>query len=199
MFEVLFSPIVTIERNQERSFDEGEFQIVSLTIQDGTVNGTLEIVPLGTVLDTTLPVAEINLATISETNPYFAMVVRAIECDNSSDAMRTADRADFLNAIVSEAQAEMDLAPGSLPLVGTLWSVGNALELRDRRWRDDDDMIGVSARVYPNLGRIFSEPTIIRPTSGTSIPGSTQGTSMLFSRDGARWHMSQANIFGRWV
>ncbi len=60
-------------------------------------------------------------------------------------------------------------------------------------------MIGVSARVYPNLGQIFSQPTIIPPTPGSLIPGSTQSTTLLFSRDGARWHMTQANISGRWA
>ncbi len=107
MFEVLFNPIVNIERNQERSFDVGEFQIVSLTIQDDMVNGTLQRVALGSVLNSTFPVAELNPATISESNPYFAMVIRAIECDNSTDSMRLAERNDFLNKVVADAQAEL--------------------------------------------------------------------------------------------
>jgi len=73
-----------------------------------------------------------------------------IEYDNSSRKNREADTADFVNAIRAGVQRVVD--EGRTPTSNELLSFATSVGLRDRRWRDDDDLIGVRATSYPDFG-----------------------------------------------
>tara|TARA_R110002167_G_C12662194_1_gene650029 strand:- start:516 stop:1217 length:702 start_codon:yes stop_codon:yes gene_type:complete len=81
-------------------------------------------------------------------NPYFGFVVRAVEQDRSNN--RVKDNNDFYEAVRVEAQRLFDI--GEIPTEELLETAANSVTLRDRLWRDDDDFLGVNARVFPNLG-----------------------------------------------
>jgi len=219
MFDVLMNLVLRIERHEDNNRDEGEFQIAAVRVVDDRVSVDLHRIPLQTVPrpdtaelfgPTDRPGLELHVATITTDAPYFAYAIRAVEHDNSSDGMRQADRDDFVSNIRAEAQRVVD--GGGRPTVDTIWLAGHEPELRDRRilpgalglltpwWaRDDDDRIGVSARVYPDLGTILAvrNPVIDPPRPGSIIPGSAQWTELLFGEDGARWRMA-ASVLGRW-
>jgi len=196
MFDITIHFDRLIEREQERS-DEGELQIAGVTIVHGVVAVNMVTVSLkqlrpvdylrswpdylGTYRN------PIQIATISEENPYFAYVIRAIERDNSND--RAGDLARFENSVVQSAQLVVD--GGGLPTVDAIWLGGNAPSLADRRWRDDDDKIGVSARTYVDYGTILAEPNplIDPPVPGSRIPGGSQSTELLFRGSGASWRI----------
>jgi len=82
--------------------------------------------------------------------PFLGLVVRAIEYDNSSTRNRDADYADFGNAIRQGVQRVVD--DGRTPTSRELLNFANSVRLRDRRWRDDDDLIGTLAYAYPEFG-----------------------------------------------
>ena len=82
--------------------------------------------------------------------PYLGLVVRAIEYDNSSKKNREADTSNFINAIKEGVQAIVN--QGRTPTSDELLSFATSVGLKDRRWRDDDDLIGVRATSYPDFG-----------------------------------------------
>jgi hypothetical protein len=82
--------------------------------------------------------------------PYLGLVVRAIEYDNSSKGNREADTNNFINAIKDGVQAIVN--QGRTPTSHELLSFATSVGLKDRRWRDDDDLIGVRATSYPDFG-----------------------------------------------
>jgi len=86
---------------------------------------------------------------------YIGIVVRAIEEDHSSETTRSANRDSFTSAIQNAAQQALDA--GHTPTVDEIWSAGHATQLLDTDFVDDDDRIGVSARVYPAAGEIISK------------------------------------------
>jgi hypothetical protein len=204
MFELEMSFTRSLERQQESS-DEGVLQIVGITIVGNEVN----VNPVSIDLKQQEPINildswpnhhgtnrnPVRIGTISADNPYFAYVIRAIECDNSNK--REEDLSRFVNSIEEAAQASVTL--GNLPGVNTIWVAGNEPKLNDRKWRDDDDIIGVSARVYPDYGTKLAEPnaTINPPVSGSVIPGGSEQTELLFNRDGASWRIG-VNLYGKW-
>lgn len=204
MFELEMTFTRSLERQQESS-DEGVLQIVGITIVGNEVNVNPIVIDLKQQRPINLLGSwpdhygtfrnPVGIATISAGSPYFAYVIRAIECDNSNK--RGEDLSRFVNSIEQAAQASVTL--GNLPDVNTIWVAGNEPKLNDRRWRDDDDIIGVSARVYSDYGTKLAEPnaTINSPVSGSVIPGGSEQTELLFNRDGASWRIG-VNLYGKW-
>lgn len=82
--------------------------------------------------------------------PYLGLVVRAIEYDNSSSGNRETDTDNFINAIQDGVQGVVN--EGRTPTSDELLSFATSVGLKDRRWRDDDDLIGVRATSYPDFG-----------------------------------------------
>ncbi len=205
MFDLEMNFSRNLERQQESS-DEGRLQIAGITIVDDEVIVnpiTIDLkqqVPfdyldswpnhLGTARN------PVQIGAIDSDNPYFAFVIRAIECDNSND--REGDLQRFVESIRQAAQIVVD--EGRQPGVNTIWLGGNAAGLNDRVWRDDDDNIGVSARVYPNYGTLLARrnEVIDPPISGSSIPGSTHHEELLFNRDGASWRV-RVDLYAKWI
>ena len=196
MFHVQMTFARSIEQEQESS-DEGQLQIAGITISRGIVAVNMQTV----ALKEQIPMDHVGswpdhvgtfrnpvqIATISESDPYFAYVIRAIEKDNSND--RAGDLQRFSDSIQQSAKLVVD--GGGLPTVDAIWLGGNAPNLADRRWRDDDDKIGVSARTYADYGTILAQPNPVfdSPVSGSLIPGSGQSTELLFKGDGATWRV----------
>jgi len=87
--------------------------------------------------------------------PYLGIVVRAVEYDNSSSSNREADYNDFIRVIQEGVQGIVD--DGRTPTATDLLSFANTASLRDRRWRDDDDLIGNAAFVYSDFGTPVDE------------------------------------------
>ena len=199
MFDISMTFERQIEREQERS-DEGELQVAAITIVRNVVDVNMltaslkQLRPFGHTgswpnhLGT--PRNPLRTGSIDEANPYFAYVIRAIERDNSND--RAGDLARFAESIRQSAQLVVD--GRGIPTVDAIWLGGDAPNLADRRWRDDDDKIGVSARTYIDYGIILAQPNpvIDPPVSGSLIPGSTQSTELLFRGSGASWRVRVA-------
>ncbi|HEA23423.1 hypothetical protein LCGC14_0670960 [marine sediment metagenome] len=197
MFELQLHFERNIERKQEKN-DEGQLQIVGLTIEDGTVMTHVQNIDLmqqrpfnyfrswpnhrGTFQN------PVKIATINRSNPYFGYVIRAIELDNSSQ--RQADLERYIESIRQTAQLVVD--GGGLPTVDAIWLGGNAPGLNDDIFKDDDDKIGVSARVYRNYGLELARPNrvIDPPVAGALIPGTTKYTQLLFRGSGASWRLN---------
>ena len=196
MFQVQMTFARSIEREQERS-DEGQLQIAGITISGGVVAVNMQTVelkqqePIGHVGSWPEHLGTfrnpVQIATISASDPFFAYVIRAIEKDNSND--RAGDLQRFSDSIQQSAQRALE--ERRLPTVDDIWLGGNTPNLADRRWRDDDDKIGVSARTYADYGTILAQPNpvIDPPVSGSLIPGSRQMTELLFRGDGATWRV----------
>lgn len=214
MFDVVMNLVVRVQQEQERSGDEGEFQIAAITAPGGSPEIELHRVALSDVprpvTDNLFAVtdrAELDLrvASISEADPYFAFAIRAVEFDSSSDDMRQGDRDRFVASIRAAIEPVFD--GGGQPTASTIWSAGHAARLADRRnqrpsgllapwwWRDDDDRIGVSARTYQDLGEIFAAS--VPSTPGSQIRGTRQWTELAFVEEGAVWRMA-ASVGGRW-
>ncbi len=214
MVTVVMNLVVRVDVAQERSGDEGEFQIAAITAPSGRVEVELHRVDLARVprpaTDDLFGVtdrAELDLpvASISASDPYFAYAMRAIEFDESTEGMRQRDREVFVGSIRRAAQAVFD--GGGRPTVDTIWLAANEPSLADRRnrgvlgllapwrWRDDDDLIGVSARTYPDLGTILDDLPRA-PAPGAPVPGSRQWTELHFGREGASWSVL-ASVSGR--
>lgn len=135
-----------------------------------------------------------NVPTIN--NPFFGIVVRAIEEDNSSDKNRKADENDFYDAVDSIARERF--RAGTQPTATDLWLAGNSLDLRDRVWRDDDDKVGVSARVYPFFA-VDSWPSLLAnegPTrgGGQAIEGTGLGFNFAFTSRSDTHYTLDGNI-----
>ena len=214
MFEVIMNLVVRVEVEQERNGDEGEFHLAAITAPGGRVEVELHRVDLARVprpatanLFGVTDRAELDLrvATVSASDPYFAYAIRAIEFDSSTSGMRQGDRDRFVESLREAAQQVFD--GGGRPTVDTIWRAGNEPRLADRRndglvgllrpwrWRDDDDLIGVSARTYPDLGTILDDLPRA-PAPGAPVPGSRQWTELHFGREGASWSMA-VSVSGR--
>lgn len=121
--------------------------------------------------------------------PYLGLVVRAIEYDNSSSENREADTNDFINAIQDGVQNIVN--GGRTPTSNELFTFATSVGLRDRRWKDDDDLIGVRAIAYPNFGEpidtefhrdrrlAFSSPFYLNYLEGGRLAG-----------EGAIWNLT---------
>ncbi len=193
-----------IEREQE-SADEGELQIAGVTITGNVVAVNVITVSLKQLRPVDaigswpnhLGTARnpVQIASISHENPYFAYVIRAIERDNSND--RPGDIARFAESIRQSAQVVVD--GGGVPTTDAIWLGGNAPKLADRKWRDDDDKIGVSARVYVDYGILLAQRNAVidPPVPGSRIPGGTRPTELLFRGGGASWRV-QVNVEAWW-
>lgn len=116
---------------------------------------------------------------------YLGIAVRAVEADNSSGSNRNADYDDFLDSIQTAADATSDGKPD----MATFWTSANAPRLRDRTWKDDDDKLGVSARIYPNYGeRIARASSAYR--DGEEIEEVRETMGLTFQEDDAHWRMN---------
>lgn len=98
-------------------------------------------------------------------NPFFGLVVRAVEQDRSLDRDREDDNESFYAAVGRLAQTVFD--SGGTPLAEQLMIAGESAELSDRVFRNDDDRIGVGAMVFPTYG---SETIPLIPADETSLP-----------------------------
>ncbi|MEM6386618.1 MAG: hypothetical protein AAF718_10315 [Pseudomonadota bacterium] len=117
--------------------------------------------------------------------PYLGFAVRAIEEDNSDDDDRRLDFAGFVQSVQDIA----DETPGGTPDVDALWLAANAQGIRNEPFQDDDDKIGVSARVYPDFGaRAARAADGLSP--GALIDGVTELTSLTFQEQDAHWRMN---------
>ena len=86
---------------------------------------------------------------------YIGIVVRAIEEDSSSGETRRANQESFAARIEDAAQQAID--SGHTPTVDEIWVAGNSVTLLDSDLVDDDDRIGVSARVYKDAGKTIAD------------------------------------------
>ena len=129
-------------------------------------------------------------------NPYFGIVVRAIELDNSR-GNRSSDRNNFFEDIRIESQTIVE--SGEVPTSNQLLKFG-ARTLKDDRG-DDDDRIGINARAFPDYGsQIFSESPDWIYYYNLSFTDNRQGTGYLstyksignlpFRETGAFYNMS---------
>jgi len=82
-------------------------------------------------------------------DPYFALVIRSVEEDASSTAMRQADVLAFTTALREETNSR--LSEGAPPTAAQLRAAGLGVPLEDNAG-DDDDLIGVSTFLNTNLG-----------------------------------------------
>tara|TARA_R110000764_G_scaffold30193_1_gene70208 strand:- start:1544 stop:2251 length:708 start_codon:yes stop_codon:yes gene_type:complete len=82
--------------------------------------------------------------------PYLGIVVRAIEYDNSSIGNREADFNNFITVIEEGVKNMVD--NGRIPSGSDLFNFANSSSLRDRRWKDDDDLIGNISFAYADFG-----------------------------------------------
>lgn len=191
---------LTIAEGEERSEDEASLQLVFVTIFDGVVRvdshttgnlfpaagigvGTIGWpggVPFGTFRSRNVPTVR---------NPFLGFVARAIEQDNSGDSQREEDNQRFYDSIRIAAQDSV--RAGSAPDATILWRAGNSSEVRDN-FGDDDDKVGVSARVFPNYGVDVSsaireaDADTTRP-SGSVLPETVEEFHLTFQERGARY------------
>jgi hypothetical protein len=103
--------------------------------------------------------------------------------------MRNEDNNDFYEAI--KVAAQLTIESGGVPTVDILWNAGNSTRLRDNRG-DDDDRIGVSARVFSDYGTeisslLVTEPDL--PLGGVPIPGTEKAFPMVFQEEGAVYEL----------
>lgn len=112
-------------------------------------------------------------------HPFMGMAVRALEEDNSSNSDRAAD-ADALETLLEEGLAPI-FAAGGTPSAEEIWAIANSAPVHDN-FGDDDDRIGVSARVYPNIGVDLAGAPDGEPFIGVD--------TLSFVEDGAHWDLS---------
>jgi hypothetical protein len=123
--------------------------------------------------------------------PYFALVVRAIEYDNSSATNRTRDFNNFVTGIRERAQAVV--AAGGFPSEDQLTTWGRAARLEDRRWKDDDDNIGTAAFVFPTFGSPVTEAYYAETRPGlTSLGFLRLERSVRLSGEDALWDFNMS-------
>ena len=167
--EVVMNWRLTILEHEDRNKDDPRLQFAFLTSRDGTpitLGQRTDLLFSRSGVDFFNPEGELSepgggapppLAfTGSQSlplpptadSPYLAFAVRAIDEDNSSSSDRDRDFARFVQVVQNAA----DNTPGGTPDVDTLWRAANAPGIRNRAFKDDDDKIGVSARVYPDYG-----------------------------------------------
>ncbi|WP_162617550.1 hypothetical protein [Yoonia maritima] len=121
-------------------------------------------------------------------NPFFGLVVRAVEQDRSLDRDREDDNQRFYDAVGQLTQTVFD--SGGVPLAEQLMFAGESVELNDRIFRNDDDRIGVGAMVFPNYG---SETIPLIPedesslSAGARIPGTIRTFGFTFRTSAARY------------
>ncbi|MGB0903127.1 hypothetical protein [Halocynthiibacter sp.] len=110
-------------------------------------------------------------------SPFFGFGVRAMENDATSPADRRQARRTMMNDV--EASLDPIFRSGGTPGTSNLWLAMNGARLPQSG--DEDDKIGVSARVYPDLYSRFR--------------GNSDGTTLVtdefrFRGDGAHWLMN---------
>lgn len=116
-------------------------------------------------------------------NPFIGLVVRAVEYDNSSSAERTSDYERFVEDIRVATQQVVD--SGELPTAEKLWSAGHAHGLTDN-FGDDDDRLGVSARVDHDWGTRLTGAIETEDSQPRGTPlGGFRGQTLRFMDEGA--------------
>lgn len=120
------------------------------------------------------------------TKPYFAIVVRALELDNSTDGNRSTDYGAFVQAVRAGCRASA--GAGELPTEAQLLEYASSAEIIDRRARDDDDHIGDAVVLWPNFGWPVTEEFYEVTEPGLSSLGFIGQTEVNhFTGDDAWW------------
>lgn len=186
---------LTINQNQEGSGDDPRLQFAYVTMSGDTP------VVLGQQTDLLLnrpprfgvgviegPVTLSGAQTLpvapTRSDPYLAIAVRAIDEDGSRDSDRTRNFERFIESIQNAAT---EASPSTLD-VDALWLAANAPGLKNRAFRDDDDKIGVSARVHPEFGQLAAAALDGMP-EGTVADDFIPQTTLTFQGDGAHWDL----------
>lgn len=109
--------------------------------------------------------------------PFLGFAVRALEEDNSRNSDRRRDRRALAQLL--EDGLDPIFRRGATPTATDIFVIANGAPVTDN-FGDDDDKIGVSARVFPTIGNDLDG----------RAAGSTVGQSTLrFVEDGADWEM----------
>lgn len=194
---------MSILKGEERGEDEASLQFAFVTVFDGVVRvdghttgnlfprrgfgvggiGWPGGMPAGTFRSRNVP---------TERNPFLGFAARAVEQDNSGSSQRRADNERFYENI--RVAAQDNIRTGGIPDATTLWRAGNASKITDNVG-DDDNKIGVSARVFPNYGTEVW-PAITRESDwrggGTVLPGTIREFHLTFQERGARYEFDGA-------
>jgi len=157
---------VTTHQNRVQTYVQDSGQLASNFNGGFFASGTKTITGLE-VVSPLLPYAG---------STFFGFGVRAVENDNTSFADRRQARRDLARGVEDALRPVVDA--GGVPNVGQLWSGINAAPMPTAG--DEDDRIGVSARVYPDLFSQFGNDP-----DGTHL----MSDAFAFSEDGAHWEM----------
>lgn len=144
-----------VDDENERN-DHPQLQFALVTIKDGQVlvhdHDTGERMRKGKVLH--WGSIRSGRSVPNPENPFFGIVVRAIELDNSR-GNRCTDRNTFFEDIRSRSQEVVD--SGNVPTANQLLEFGARTLINDAG--DDDDRIGINARAFPDYGSRTSGET----------------------------------------
>ncbi len=182
-----------IEDRQEFSGDDPRLEFFFVNIVNGTARAT--------VVDT--GIVEVNAPGVNDPSgraiirdlqahppiaptaqdPYLGFAARAWEYDDTSSAERNRSQ-DATLARLEETFNEI-LGAGNRPGVNDLWLTVNTAPGVSRAG-DEDELIGVSARVYPIFGTEVTRNGVRRNVIPT---GSQPDDSFAFSRSSAVWRM----------
>lgn len=178
---------LTVHRTEDRRGDEPRLQFAFVAGRD---NAEVTIVDTGR-LASNFPGRRIAAAGTTTLNravhvpfdptdeePFLGFAVRALEEDNSRSIDRRRDR----RALEQQLEDGLDpiFARGATPTATDIFIIANNAPVTDNRG-DDDDKIGVSARVFPTIGVGLDD----------QAAGITLATSTLrFVEDDADWEMN---------
>ena len=170
---------LTVHRAEDRSGDEPRLQFAFIDHGPDGVDAT--IVDTGRLADNfparrgfaagTITLADKHVFVPFDPTPerpFMGLAVRALEEDNSSDTLKS---------LLEEGLAPI-FAAGRTPTAGEIWAIANGAPVHDN-FGDDDDKIGVSARVYPNIG-------VELAAAANGVPF-TELDTLSFVEDGAHW------------
>jgi hypothetical protein len=204
--EIQLSWQLTITDSEDRNCDDPVLQFVFLTMRSGTpiamgqrteqlASSTGPAAFRGRIGEPgggAIPppaYAGVQVIPLPPTNadPYFAFAVRGIDQDNSKGSDRDGDFGSLVNSVQNAANG---VVGGQLSM-DDLWTAANAPGLRDRRFKDDDDKIGVSGRVYSDYGRRIARAAAV-VAEGTLLESEVMLESMSLRRDNATYDLNIA-------
>lgn len=189
-----FTYQINIDDKQERSGDDPRFEFFFVNIFNNVARAT--VVDSGVIAVNEPPIRlrrsgpaildQLRLhppLAPTEQDPYLALCVRAFEYDDTEPNERAGSQDDVLARI--EEMYNPELRAGRTPSGGDLWSVVNGRPIPTAG--DEDELVGVSVRVWPNFGAELTRDGTRRTVTPT---GAGAGDQMAFTRAGALWRMS---------
>ncbi|WP_271271100.1 hypothetical protein [Aliamphritea hakodatensis] len=175
--------IITQNRHgaEVRTFTPGHYR--SFTLIDFVPESLGANLSAGDTAGLTLTFSE---ELLSEEYPFLGLAVVAIERDKSSGR----DRRSARRATEQRLEERLDTVfnRGEMPTADDLWTITNEYRVRDRPFRDDDDVIGVSARIYPDIGSALLHTPF--PNENERYMALTATDTLRFNRGGAIWEFS---------